>query len=51
MLDPSVFGSDVVKIAKSIKEEFVNINSNLLKLGIKDDVLKKGTLINVSLKI
>ena len=42
MLDPSVFGSDVVKIAKSIKEEFVNINSNLLKLGIKDDVLKNG---------
>ena len=41
-LDPNVFGSDVVKIARSIKEEFVNINNNLLKLGIKDDVLKNG---------
>jgi hypothetical protein len=41
-LDPNVFGSDVVKIAKSIKEEFVSINSNLLKLGVKKDVLDNG---------
>ena len=42
LLDPNVFGSDVVKNARYIKEEFVKINNNLLKLGIKKDVLENG---------
>jgi hypothetical protein len=42
LLDPSVFGSDVVKNARYIKEEFVKISNNLLKLGVKKDVLENG---------
>ena len=42
LLDPNVFGSDVVKNARYIKEEFVKINNNLLKLGVKKDVLENG---------
>lgn len=41
-LDSSIFGSDVVKNAKYIKEEFVKINSELLKLGVEKKVLNNG---------
>jgi len=43
-LDPKVLGSDVKQIAKSIKQEFVNIKADMMKFGIDNAALKNGFL-------